>query len=460
MKRLAGAVLALCVTAAGAAEKPGDFAYAMPVATEGGEAFYQVELPAALYRGVAHADLRDVRVFNAQDETVPHAIRPRAPGSSAAPETVRLPFFPLRGEPGREVEDLHVRVQKRSDGTVVDIRSGDKNAGRRHVTRGYLVDASHARQGIQALLFEWKTPREGFSGKVSIEGSDDLARWNTMVRDASLLDLEFGGHRLEKKRIDIRPPHYRYLRVSWPQSQKEIEFSAIRAEHVPAHMEPQRAWLALSAPAAGKNPGEHEYEVGGAIPFDRLRVELPQANTVAQIQIFTRDKPSDEWRALASALVYRLRRDGSEVASPEIAVSGRSARTLLLRVDQRGGGIGSGAPAVYVGWLPQQLVFAARGEGPFRLAYGAHTAQAAAFPINSLLPGYGTDRQFGVKPAKLGEAVTLAGEKQRRAPIDYRRWILWMSLILGVAVVGVMAYGLFRQMARGQAEKPPPNART
>jgi hypothetical protein len=458
MKRLSALMLAACSVAAGAAEKPDDFAYAMPIAADGQEALYQVELPAALYRGVARADLRDVRVFNARGEAVPHAIRPSAASRTAKPEPVALPIFPLRGERGRGIEDLQVHVEKRPDGTVVNIRSGGKTAAARAAVLGYLLDASRIQQPIQALHFEWKALRDGFSGKVRIDGSDDLSRWNTLTRDASLLDLEFGGHRLEQKRVAFHPQRYKYLRLSWPAGQKDVELTAVRAEAVPGVVEPQRLWLALPAPLPGDNPGDYEYDSGGFFSFDRLRIELPQLNTLAQIHILVRNQPAEAWRPASGALVYRLRREGSELANPDIAMAGHGERYLMLRIDQKGGGIGSGAPVVHIGWRPQQLVFAARGEAPFRLAYGSHAAPAAAFPIASLIPGYNTDKELSVASATLGEQVTLAGAKRLSAPVDYRRWALWASLILGVAVLGWMAYRLSRQMPRDTTATEPPHS--
>lgn len=459
MRAWNAAVFLWIATVASGAETPRDFAYAMPIAADPGQAFYEVELPPALYRGIAHADLRDIRVFNATDEAVPHALRPRAASTTAAPETVSFPFFPLRGEPAREIGDLRVRVQKRADGTLVDIRSDGRPATSGAVTRGYLLDASRAKEPFRALLFDWKVAREGYSGKVRIEGSDDLTRWSVVVNEATLLDLEFGGHRLEVKRVETRPHKYRYLRVSWPQGQKGLQLAGVRGELVPAATEPVRMWLSSKPPAPGKQPGEYEYDIGGFIPFDRMRIELPQTNTVASVQILVRDKSSEEWRPLGAALVYRLQRDGSEVTSPEIALTSRGQRALLIRVDMKGGGIGSGMPVVQLGWIPQQLVFAARGEAPFRLAYGSHAARDAGFPIQSMLPGYGTEKAFTAKQAKLGAPIALAGEKQLRAPIDYKRWVLWASLILGVAVVGLMAYRLLRQMPSAPGARPPPDSR-
>jgi hypothetical protein len=430
-----------------AAERIYDFAYAMPIAAEPGEALYEVELPAGLYRGVARADLSDVRVFNAKGEMVPHAIRQRVDPQKSEAELRALPMFPLRADKSGQLEDIQVRVHKRPDGTLVDIRSAQKGKPpATSSTHGYLLDASHNDRPIQALLFEWSEPREGFVGKVQIEGSDDLSRWSTFVRDAALLDLEFSGHRLERKRVELRGQSAKYLRVSWPASQKALTLKTVRAETVADVSAPQRVWLTLAGATSGKNSGEYEYDVGGPLPFDRLRIGLPHTNTLAQVRILARDKSSEEWRLLDERLVYRLQREGNDVTSPDIVMSGRG-RFLMLRVDQKGGGIGSGQPAVQLGWLPQQLVFAARGEGPFQLAFGNNGAAATSFSIASIIPGHGTTREFPVKRATLGEARTISGETKLRAPADYRKWALWATLILGVAALGYMAFRLFRQMA-------------
>ena len=108
-------------------------------------------------------------------------------------------------------------------------------------------------------------------------------------------------------------------------------------------------------------------------------------------------------------------------------------------------------PVMQIGWVAQKLVFAARGAAPFQLVYGNASVKPAAFAIESLIPGYKTDAEFKVKLAALGEQVTLAGSAQLRAPWDYRKIALWVSLIVGVGLLGWMALRLSRQIA-----KPPP----
>ena len=50
-----------------------------------------------------------------------------------------------------------------------------------------------------------------------------------------------------------------------------------------------------------------------------------------------------------SALIYRLRERDAEVASPDIIVTSQGERYWLLRVDQKGGGVGSGDLGIDIG---------------------------------------------------------------------------------------------------------------
>jgi hypothetical protein len=308
------------------------------------------------------------------------------------------------------------------------------------------------KQPVQALLFDWRKVEGGFAGNMRIESSNDFARWIRVVDDAPLVGLEFEGHSLQQNRVELPPQRFKYLRVSWRESQPPLELLSVGAEPAANVLEPRRAWQTVTALSNSGTPGEYAYDLGGYFPFDRLRVDLPQVNTVVQLQISRRAKPSEDWRPVMNAVAYRLRREGDEVASPEIAVASSGARYWLLRVDQKGGGVGAGAPVINIGWVPQTLVFAARGAGPFQLVYGNRSAQPASYAITSLIPGYKTDTEFKVKAASLGDEMSLAGPAILREPIEYRKWSLWAILILGVLVLGSMAYRLARQMAKPPAD--------
>ncbi len=437
---------------AGAAEGPQDFAFGMAIQADSNDALHEIEIPAAVYRGVTRGDLGDLRVFNGQGEVVPHALRPRVAITEQTEAAVRVPVFPLYGDAVGKIKDLNVRVEKRGDGTIIGIQSRAKGAPGKNQLRGYLLDASTLKLAVQALKFDWKGDSASFVGKVKVDGSDDLAGWTNLADNAALARLTFDGHRVERDRVELRPAKFKYLRISWPENQRPLESLNVRAEPVAKWVASPRMWQTVSgSPVAGK-AGEYSYDLGGYIPVDRLRVELPQVNSLVQLQIHRRAKPNDPWRTSLSTVAYRLRDRDSEVMSPEIAVTTNSERFWLLRVDQKGGGVGSGVPAMQIGWVPQKLIFAARGAGPFQLVYGSSGVKPAAFAIESLIPGYRTDAEFKVKPAALGEQVTLAGSAQLRARWDYRKIALWGSLIVGVGLLGWMALRLSRQIAKPPAD--------
>jgi uncharacterized protein DUF3999 len=284
-----------------------------------------------------------------------------------------------------------------------------------------------------------------------VEGSDDLSSWGTLSDQAALANVLFDGHQLRRDRAELRTAKYKYLRVSWSESQKPLESLSVFAELAANAVSAQRSWQKFSGQANSGKAGEYTYDLGGPFPLDRLRIELPEPNSVAQLQILSRAKTDQNWRPSASVTAYRLRSGDAEVTNPDIELNAGGERYLLLRVDPKGGGIGAGVPVIQIGWITQKLVFAARGNGPFQLVYGSRTAKPVAYPIESLIPGYKTDAEFKARPASLGDPIILAGPRSLRETIDYKQWTLWSILIAAVILLGLMAYRLSRQVSKSPA---------
>ncbi len=445
----------LCMTAlaplvlAAQHEQPDDYAYAAPVEIGQQAPFQRIALPPAVYRKLTHADLADLRVFNAGGEVVPHAVEPRALALHTPARPLEMPLFAL-GTAADAGRALNLRIETREDGAVVSL--GPETGRARGPAGAWLVDVSQLGQRFQALELVLAEPERQFSGRMRVEASNDLAQWRTLVASAPLLQLQAENHELASLRIEWPATQARYLRLTWsgapPAGLREHVFAAVRVEPVPAAQEAQRSWLALEPPVLREVGGRLEYlfALPGAIPVDRVRIELPQANSVVPMELFTRSRPDAQWRSLGRHNVHRLTQDGRETRNPDLMV--QPAGELMLRVDARGGGLGSGLPVVEVGWVAHTLVFAARGEPPFTLAWGRHRSESGAYPITSLVPGYGREDagSLPIAEARLGEARLAGGEARLSAPIDTRRWMLWGALLLAVALLGGMAWKLSRMI--------------
>jgi uncharacterized protein DUF3999 len=428
------------------AERPEDYAYGTAVQTDGQDALYQLALPPAVYRGVVRRDLGDVRVFNGAGEMVPYAWQPRVTTEAHKAAPVPLKLFPIHGDERKGLDASSLRVERNAAGTI--IRLDDRRTSTTRTLVAYLVDATTLDRPVRALDLDVAAP-SSYTAKVNVEESDDLLAWRVVAADALLLSLEHQGQRLERRRVEFAARRPKYFRVSWTSMPPEARLTAVRAEPGDTSTDVARHWESLAGHALADKPGEYVVDAQGHFPVDRVRVELPEPNTVALLQLSSRDRTDDTWRPVTSATVYRLHRDGAELTAPAIAIETNGDRYWQVKVDQRGGGLGSGEPTLVLGWLPHAIVFVARGAPPFTLAYGRAGAQPAAYVIESVVPGYRPDTPIAARRATVDElapATVLGGQRVLAGRLETKTWVLWASLVVGVAVLGLMAWRLVAQM--------------
>jgi len=451
------------------AQHPQDFAYGMQLEATGADALYEIVLPPAVYRHVTRADLADVRVFNGSGEMVPYAWRPyrAAESDSVVPVTLRL--FPLKADERTNIDGISIHVRHGAGGeSSVDVMSNGvpTPAGVGKRTVGYLVDLTGLSRALRAIALEWQLVPDGFAGRMRVDASDDLDSWSTWVEAAPLASLEMGERRLQQRRIELPRKKAKYLRLSWVPGEGSgvfPELTSVYGEPISMVVDVPHEWAQVKA-EPGEGPGEYLFDLHAHYPVDRVRVELPQLNTVVGAEWLVRDRADQPWRSVGLSTVYRLRKNGQEIASPDVAVGLTAERYWLFRVDPRGGGLGSGVPVLGVGWVPRTLVFAARGKPPFQLVYGNRDAKPAAYPIAALVPGYdsgnngmpangaGKRQTITIVRAQPLKEQELGGAARVKDVIDWKRWSLWGSLVLGVLILGVMAWQLARRMGRDSAQ--------
>ncbi|MEO8333188.1 MAG: DUF3999 domain-containing protein [Gallionella sp.] len=435
--------------------KPQDFAYAVPLQFEGQDALYQTALPLSVYQNTVRSDLGDIRVFNAQGEVVPHMLQQAERSSISKPELGKLAYFPLQGPANAGLDQLSVRIKRNAAGTLIDIGSNAKPASLSKLS-GYLLDASASQQAIQALELDWDNSKESFVGTLNIEGSDDLKQWRTVLRDAPLASLQYGGHSLLQKRVEFPAIRSKYLRLSWPQEQTALQLSGISAEFSAASVDTPLNWLPIKGSAVADKAGEYQFDLGAHLPVRRVRIELPQMNTLVQVALFSRARADEAWRPVSNPVLYKLHHFGRDLKNPDILVASNH-RYWLLRVDQKSGGLGTGIPEMQVGWQAHQLQFVTRGSAPFQLAYGSKEIKPAEFQLQNVMPpAKQDDPVLKIQSANTGAQMPLGGEARLSPvpiPLPWKKWILWAVLGVSVLMLGWMAYRLVKQMESHDRDK-------
>lgn len=434
---------------AAAAPVPGDFAYGMELAITGSSPLGAVTLPDAVYRGVTRGDLADLRVFNASGEAVPHQLR-RIEAAPVAAALRVLPLFPVYGSPAQK-QGLFLEIRTDDAGAIAEVRTAAEAADLRVL--GYLLDASRLEAPVAALELDWPPSAQAGVTPVRVEGSDDLEHWR-QLGEASVVGLRYGGHDLRRSAIPLEAVRTRYLRLVFPGAPQALPLTAVSARLAGAPAEPPRRWASAGDTVQPQPPGEFILDVGGRMPVDRARVQLSEANTLVQVRLFSRATEQVPWQPRQTGLAYRLRADGEELTGPDLEFPPVSDRYWLLRVE---GGLGSAVPRLELGWLPHRLLFLARGEGPFTLAYGSARLAPADVVDGELLAHLTKEqRRLAVATAVAGAPRVLGGEAMLRPPappLPWKKWLLWSTLLLGVALMAAMAVRLYRQLERQGRDK-------
>jgi hypothetical protein len=440
------AIVAACAALHAFAESPGDFASGATLTPTGPDALQRFALPFEAYRD-GRRDLADVRVFNAKGEPVPIAVAAEPERTKEAPRTVVLPQFAVSTlaapQGSRGGSEVTVRT---SDGTLVQIRGRGAASGKTVVPAAYLLDASKLEEPLQALVFAWDAAPGTQVVRVTIEASEDLQAWRH-VGSASLVRLESEGRVLEQPRATFSATKAKYYRVTW--SPAAFTLRGVQGELEPVVKKAPRSILTLKA-AKGEHPGEFVYDLGARLPIEAVRIVPGEGNSVATFAILARTGTGSEWTPVASSVFYRLVRDGNEVQSGPLEIAPHTAREWMARTDPQAGGVGGVAPRIEAQWRDAEVVFVARGDPPFRLAFGDPEAKSGWTPVSTLMPGYKRGDEMKLAEAKLGlvESGAVRGSNWPAwaAEMGPRKLTLWAILFAAVAVLGFMAWRLSRQM--------------
>lgn len=423
-----------------------DFAYSVSLTTEPGVVVHRLMLPLDVYRHTVHADLADIRVFNADGGLVPYALRRPAAASQRQQAPARLPLFPLHGDATRATQALRLSI--RTEGADIRVQGAPGVAAKAPVS-GFLLDARSLDAPIAGLTLEWPEHVEGFSAHFIVEASNDLADWRTIAAAAPIVDLRYGDDRLVQRRLEFPAAQAKFWRLRWSSLPGPTVLTGVLAERTTSTVEGTRLELAVDAAVPADRGGEYEFDLGVQAPVDRINLRLPELNTVVEVELLSRTG-SSEWQRAWSGTFYRLQAAGGEITNPFVVVPVTTDRYWLARVRQEGGGLGAGMPRVVVRWLPHEVLFVARGQAPFELVYGSSMADTAATELDDLLPRVELRGTLPIADARAAAAPREAGGPARleplAEPLPWRTIVLWTVLILAVAMLGGMAWRLSRQL--------------
>ena len=448
---LALALVASCAYAAAPADQ---FAFGYPIKAAPGAPAYIVSLPQDAYLWTRpDAALSDVVVVDASGQQVPSA--PYQPLQSISrPVTLSLPLLAV---PPAEAGSPGPRIERSTNGDIV-IQPGNDNAP--GPVREWLIDA-HTPISLTQITFPPTQVSEGADvqlNNVSIDVSDDLQSWTSLVSQATILSMGRSGDTPDVSTVKIEGATGRYFRVRivsgnvhWATVGDATAILAGRVEEKLTADEAPRQWVEVQ-PTSTRSSGQgvdYDYKLPAALPINALRLQRG-SDAVARVDAMSLEGDHLS-ESLGTLVVTAGQGDGTTLL--RIPAGRRDALRLHSATPLRD------APHLALGWVPDRFVFLPEGQAPYRLLAGSRLARRPAWPIADALAGLRKQQPEGWRPAEAstGPAERMAGEEALAAPdapFDWTRVILWAVLGLGVLVVGGMAMSLLRKPPSGPREEP------
>ncbi|WHS60740.1 DUF3999 domain-containing protein [Pseudomonas sp. G2-4] len=449
LSRIGLGVVGLWVAlSATAQEQPADFIHQVPLSLSGEGPWYRLPLPLDVQLQARQTDLSDLRVFNAAGQPQAYALVRESAQNRENRILTDVKWFPLYNAADDSERAPSVRVQSNANGTLVEVQPSSRLEAGEEELRGWLLDASAIKAPLQQLILDWTSERDGFQ-RFTIEASDDLQHWQSWG-EGQVARLTFADERVEQHEVNLPGQPARYLRLLWdsPSSAPVLTSAQLQS----ASRESLPLPLVWSQPLAGSSTkaGEYTWQLPMGLNIEQVQIELSQANSLAPVTLAGRRESSHPWQSMGSGLLYRLTQNGQDVLQDQLQLSGQTVQQLKLTVDERGGGLGAEAPALRFAVRPTQVVFLARGEGPYSLALGSATVKAASLPLTTLVPDYKPSRLATLGTATVsGTATSTPAAAAATTPVtvdtNWKKIGLWAVLLLSVLFLAAMAFSLLRK---------------
>jgi len=148
--------------------QPDDFAFGIEL-SPGESSIRRFRLPYEVFKVVTRGDYGDLRVFNAQGQSVPFVIEAE-PTSEQQAYQVALEFFPLPDKaPSTIDQQLDVQVERRSDSEIFTLNATSVNAPSTALTESYIIDNSNRDDPLERLHLKWDQQGESLIGQLQVQ---------------------------------------------------------------------------------------------------------------------------------------------------------------------------------------------------------------------------------------------------------------------------------------------------
>jgi hypothetical protein len=424
--------------------------------------FLQVPLTHDIYRYSQQADLQDLDVLDAQQNSLPYRLVSVAPHIKQAEPSVittSLAFFPVATDATPDtLRKLH-RTQVKVEGDTIQTATTDKTLSNT-TPEFYLVDLSGLDHDLTSLSIDWVAQTNSQYLEVELEATRNLHDWFSLARSA-LVQINQDGQSVKRNHMDVNiaKNDYQFLRLRILRGAENLHISAVTAEQkigaLAEAQTTQETWKLVGEIAKSQTtvylPSSHsksyavaawEFTRNEATPIDTLTIDIGAHPYGDSVKIFSRKADNQNWQLQHQGIWFNAQIGSQWQKSNPVDVYRN--RDKYWRVELNESAKNNSTPSLVFAWQPTQLQIIANNKPPYVLA------------INTKNNSYNRDQIFNQILSAANPVWVNAGLIQlnvqpesiagAQMAIDWKQWLFWVALMLAVGVLLVFSLKLFKQL--------------
>ncbi len=421
-----------------------NFAYSATL-SKANTSLREIEIPLALYQNMKRKDYGDLRLFNADGQMVPHQFNYPMSHESVYQNTP-LVFYPMSQKEAQNASNIQVIIsQKSKEGHLRVNQNIVENNPQKQNEYQYIIENKQHSPLLCQLKLDWTQSQPNSLIRFKLESSNQLQQWRTLSHNLTVSKLNYDGSQLLHNQVNFPCTSQKYLRLTWLQPTQSIHLVHIEGIYTYKQNNETR-WINTGKPSIQKS-GNWFFESPVVAAISTIELIAPNDGLLYKGSLYSRNNEKEKWRYRTEVNQYQLNIGETSLQSRPLTFSATNDRYWKMDLKTESQLTPSQLPDIKLGWTPKQLYFLAQGNEPFTIAFGNPNIKPAH--NNGL-----DDLIKSIKQSNANidlvqiEAIT-SHNKTFKAELElpWKQILLWIVLILGTLLMGLMAYRLYQQMS-------------
>ena len=441
MHKLAGLVTGVFIsTQVWATDNRENFAYGITLELEKNRV-YEFEVPKHVYQHIQSPQLHDLRIFGPDGNVMPiNIILPKEETLDVKQRQENIVLFPVLDITTQNHQDLNLRVERNTQGVIVNIKSTD-TAHKAPVSPYYIADlGDNSGDDLKFISVQWNHQQDTIAHAL-ITTSDDLKNWTT-AGVGPIFFLKKDNHIFSRNNVAVNGIK-RYLKVALD-SAADVALHDAKAIYETTHRDKTQLLWSTAAQTSTKD-SQFFYEIPAGLPVQAVRLTPAGDNAIQYVKVASgnnREALIDHYQGNIFRLMVNDKVYDHEPITLNQLTHHRLWKTSVLSSNQKQ----FNAPQLEVAWRPHRIRFLSNTSGEYTVAFGS----ASVTSRGPVIPSSIEKNISATALLTLPELTqTISGEGAlivKSGPETTKKFVLWVVLALVLLVMGYMTLRLMKYM--------------